>query len=914
MPSPEREIPDPAPRGGRALPSGTVTFLFTDVEGSTRHLAEAGDEAWATLLADEHRLLLEAVEGEGGVEFGTEGDGHFLAFDSARAAVRAAVAAQRALARHPWPGPPLLVRMGIHTGEARLSAGDYLGLEVHRAARVAAAANGGQVLVSGATEALLGTPGDGIELVDLGEHRLKDLARPERLFQVRAPGLETSFPPLRTLDRTPNNLPAQLTSFVGRAEVARAAALLERTRLLTLTGPGGTGKTRLSLALAANCLERFPGGAWFVPLAPVTDPGLVDSAIAGAMGLLSPSRRPMDQVVEHLRERRALLVLDNFEQILAGAPLVADLLRAAAGLTVIVSSRAPLRITGEQELPVPPLALPPAGAADAATVASSEAVHLFAERAAAVRPDFALTDENASDVAAIVRGLDGLPLAIELAAARTRLLSPAAMAQRLGDRLGLLESGGRDLPARQRTLRGAIAWSHDLLEPADRRLFARLAVFAGGGSLEMAERACVLPGESPPLDVLGGVERLAEHSLLRVEDGARGEPRFGMLETIREFARERLSAAGELEALRDRHADAFLGMVCAAAGVGPGTSDRGAWLDRLEEDHDNLRAALDRLVERGDHEAAAAFIHAAWRFWQMRAHIHEGRSRARAVLEMPGWSAAPSRARLHALEAAGGLAYWAGDMAAAHELYGQAVDQARGLGDEAELAEALYNRFFATRPTSGVDDWIESIAGEGRVHLDEAMAIWSRLGNEEGVGKALWGLAEHHAYRMEHEEVESATARALEIFERSDNRFWIAWTRFTRGLSRAARRDLAGAGGDLAVALRDFQATRDVSGVALLLSAIASVLLLSGREETGYAIGGAGHRAVAETGLHLVGLWSGSMFPIPDPETPDPVLAAAHRRGQAMPREDAVAQAIALADELAAGGHPAPSAGTGTTA
>ncbi len=388
-----------------------------------------------------------AVEGEGGVVFGSEGDAHFAAFPSAGAAVRAAVAAQRALAAHPWPAGEVRVRMGLHTGEVQVANGDYHGLEVHRAARVAAVAHGGQVLVSAATRALA-VGGDGVGFRDLGEHRLKDIERAERLFQLEAPGLDVDFPPPRAADAgPPGNLPTALTSFVGRAEVERASALLERSRLLTLTGPGGTGKTRLSIQLADACRERFTDGAWFVPLASVTDPDLIASAIAASIGLLATDRMPIEVVREHLAPRTVLLVLDNFEQVVEGAGIVADLLRSAPSLTVIVSSRAPLRIAGEQEFPVPPLALPPDGSTSVEAIGVSEAVRLFVERAMAVRPDFALTADNATDVSEIVRRLDGLPLAIELAAARVRLLGASGIARRLDDRLGLL-SERRPGPAR----------------------------------------------------------------------------------------------------------------------------------------------------------------------------------------------------------------------------------------------------------------------------------------------------------------------------------------------------------------------------------------------------------------------------------------------------------------------------------
>ena len=880
------------------LPEGTVTFLFTDIEGSTRLLSNVGDAAYGEILDTERRLVVDAARAEGGVPFGSEGDAHFIAFAVAGSAIRAAVAAQRALATHPWPDQPVRVRMGIHTGSAEIARGDYVGLEVHRAARVAAAGHGGQVLVTDATRALAVDALDGITLRDLGEHRLKDLARPERLFQVDAEGLASVFPNLRTLDATPNNLPPQLTSFVGRHELGMAADLLAGTKLLTLTGPGGTGKTRLSLAMASTVSDRFPEGVWFVPLAPVTDADLIPSAAAAAIGLLAPGQPPMERVVNHLRDRTALLVLDNFEQVVAGAPLVAELLRSAPRLKVIATSRAPLRITGEQEFPVPPLSLPPAGATDVGTLLASEAVQLFVARAKAVRPGFVLGPDNAGAVARIVRQLDGLPLAIELAAARIRLLSPVAMASRLGDRLGLLTAGGRDLPERQRTLRGAIDWSHELLEPDDRRLFARLGPFAGGGPVELVTSVCQLSDDPAPLDVDGGLERLAEQSLIRIEDDVRGEVRFSMLETIREYALEKLEERDERARLRDRHADAFLRFLATTASDEPDAMARGQRLDRIEREHDNLRAAFEHLVGIGDTDRASELAFGLWRFWQTRGHLIEGRARLDTVLAMPQWPAKPWLARLRALEAAGGLAYWAGDRTAASKFYGSAVAAARELGDEGQLANALYNQFFARRATHDLDDWIASMA-EDRSLIDEALAIWTRLDDEEGIAKALWGLSEHGAYAGDYAAAEDAATRALAIFERRGDRFWIAWSRFSRGFGRLLDGRAVDAAGDVAAALREFHESRDVSGLVLVLAAVSSMLLLAGRQEDGYAVGAAARRAVAETGIHIATLYPSGSVPIADPDTTDPVLRAAADRGAAWSRDDAVAESQRLAGELA---------------
>ncbi|MGQ0548309.1 MAG: adenylate/guanylate cyclase domain-containing protein, partial [Armatimonadota bacterium] len=426
----------------RELPSGTVTFLFTDIEGSTDLLQRIGP-AYDTLLEAHRWLLRAAIEAEHGHEMNTEGDSFFVVFSSAARAAAAATAAQRALSSHPWPpGAALRVRMGLHTGEATPVGRDYVGLDVHRAARISAAGWGGQILISQATKTLIEhTLPSGASLRDLGEHRLKDLQRPERLFQLAVADLQIDFPALRTLDATPNNLPTQLTSFIGRErEVAAARQLLATARLLTLTGPGGTGKTRLSLQLAAEVADQFPHGVYFVLLAPISDPALVASTVAQTLGLAEQrGKSPLERLQEYLRDKQLLLILDNFEQVVAAAPLLSELLKAGTGSKIVVTSRAVLRVYGEQEFPVPPLQLPdPKHLPTLDSLSQYEAVRLFIQRAVAVKPDFTVTNDNAPAVAEITSRLDGLPLAIELAAARIKILPPRAMLSRLGHRLNLL--------------------------------------------------------------------------------------------------------------------------------------------------------------------------------------------------------------------------------------------------------------------------------------------------------------------------------------------------------------------------------------------------------------------------------------------------------------------------------------------
>jgi predicted ATPase/class 3 adenylate cyclase len=664
------------------LPTGTVTLLFTDIEGSTRLLRRAGD-AYAGLLAQHRSLLEQAFLAHQGVVVDSEGDAFFVAFASAKDAVAAAADAQRALMSHDWSDEnEVRVRMGLHTGEPRVVEGRYVGIDVHQAARVVSAGHGGQVLVSETTRALLD---DDTELRDLGEHRLKDLARPQRLYQLVLEGLPNEFPPLATLDNRPTNLPAQPNAFIGRErELAETQALLERddVRLLTLIGPGGTGKTRLALQLAGAVLDRFRNGVFFVSLTPIRDWELVVPTILRTLGLREqPGETSLETLTEYLQEKELLLVLDNFEHVMAAAPAVGGLLESAPDLCVLVTSRMPLRLQAERAHRVPQLAVPdlrrPAVAEE---VVDFESVRLFVERARAAAVDFTVDEVNAEAVAEIVVRLDGLPLAIELAAPRVRTLTPPALLRRLDQRLPLLTGGAQDADARQRTLRGTIAWSHDLLLAKEKTLFERLAVFVGGCRLDAAEAVCDFDGTFGD-ELLDGLDSLVQKSLLRQRQDSDGEPRFWMLETIREFGLELLQSAGELEAACERHA-AWTAGQAEWLDADSRTGDHPAFLMQVDEEYPNMREAISFARQARDGELLLRLATALWGFWSSRVYGAEGRRALEDALELSGRR--PARTLLGLCI----LRMLSGSSENAREDAQEALAASEALGDDYSLAQA----------------------------------------------------------------------------------------------------------------------------------------------------------------------------------------------------------------------------------
>jgi predicted ATPase/class 3 adenylate cyclase len=772
----------------RKPPAGTLTFLFTDIEGSTR-LWEQNSYAMSEFLARRDAALRRAILAHHGRIFKTAGDSFYAAFARASDALAAALCAQRALVEmgkrgneetedhfpiSSFPPVPLGVRMVLHTGEVEASGGDYCGTTLCRAARLLAVGHGGQVLLSHATERLVrdGLP-EGAGLRDLGTHRLRDLQQPERIYQLLHPDLPADFPPLRSLKAFAHNLPVQPTSFIGRKkEIEEVKRLLGVTRLLTLTGAGGCGKTRLALQAASELLDRYADGVWLVELATVTDPALSWHLVASALGVREELTRPLERTLaDFLRSRSALLLLDNCEHMVAACAQLADtLLRASSDLRILATSREALGITGETIWRVPSLttpislALPPAAvipvdtlaqrgpaalprlgmaeadlAYDVPALMDCEAVRLFVDRAAAARPGFTLTERNAGAVAQICCRLEGIPLAIELAAAQVKSLPLNRIVAHLEEQLHQFRRGGRAFLSRHQTLRAAMDSSYDLLSEKEHALLCRLSAFTGGFTIEAAETICTdfrLNDHSAAIenpkskiqntDVLDLLLELVSKSLVIFEEHAEGA-RYRLLETVRQYGRDRLLESGKADAVRGRHRDYYLRLAEEAEPhlTGP---EQAAWLDRLQREHANLRAALEYSVER---EVRLRLAGALWRYWMMRGHLTEGR----------GWlagahvrSAVISGAvRAKALNGAGGLALAQGDYAAARALFEESLATWRELNNTRGIAHALYGLGnVACRQGDG--------AAAGAL-FEESLRLRCELGDRQGIALALCGLA-----------------------------------------------------------------------------------------------------------------------------------------------------------------------------
>ena len=768
------------------LPLGTVTFLFTDIEGSTQLVAKIGPQAFRDVLERHNRLIRDAVAAHDGVDAGTAGDSFLVVFRDAASAVAAAIEAQRALAGATWPaGAEVHVRMGLHTGQGIAGGDGYVGLDIHRAARIASAAHGGQVLMSEASRAAMDRDlPSGIGVRDLGQHDLRGLAEPERIHQLMIDGLASDFPLLRSSTTPRMTLPVQLTTFVGRGrELAEVAAMLQADRLVTLVGVGGIGKTRLMLQAALPVAGLHPHGACFVELAPIGDPGLVAPEVARALGVhQEPGRAITDTLIDFLRAKDMLLLLDNCEHLIdAASELAHRLLASCPTLHVLASSREPLGVGGEAVFTVPSLGLPAAldrrQAVDErglARIGEVEAVHLFVERARAVLPAFRLDGTNVTAVVEICRRLDGIPLALELASARVAVLSVQEIADRLGDRFRLLTGGGRAAVPRQQTLQAAIDWSWDLLTEADRSFLGQLSVFVGGWTLEAA---AVVTARGDAMDALDGLGRLVARSLVFLDRA--GPTRYGMLETIRQYADAKLVASGEAETARGRHLAYYRALAAQAESALQGP-DMVAWLQRLDPEAENLRAALGWAFQ-AQAEAAIDMSLSMRSYWRLRSVGSEGLERleqavglARSLLPAEGSPKALEGSIVLARTLAGAAqahALWA-DASVARDWADEGVAIARQTGDEGALSLALAAAFLVSVFSGQLDA------------LDDAAGALSDMAARHG---DWWSLVYVHWVAAEiarHDDPALAMARieeATDAARRSGNPATIAFAALARG-------------------------------------------------------------------------------------------------------------------------------------
>ncbi|HEU0294205.1 MAG TPA: adenylate/guanylate cyclase domain-containing protein [Anaerolineales bacterium] len=716
------------------VPSGTVTFLFTDIEGSTKLAQEYPDEM-PVLLARHNEILHQSIEAHNGYVFQIVGDSFSAAFHSASDALNAALNAQRGLQNESWTPAPIKVRMGIHAGAAQLNENkqytSYATLAMTQ--RIMSAGHGGQVLISNATQELLRDGlSVGLSLRDMGERRLKDLIRPERLYQLISPNLLADFPPLKTLDLYRHNLPTQLTSFIGRGnEIGETTKLIAEYRVLTLTGSGGAGKTRLSLQVGAECLDQFPNGVWFVELASFTEPSLIVGSVMSVLGW-QEKENDIHMLAKYIGSQSLLLILDNCEHLIEDcARLVETLIQSCPKLRVLASSREAFGIAGERPYHVPSLPFPdPKHLPSLGEIAAYESVQLFIERVRTFVPSFALTEKNASSVAQICSHLDGIPLALELAAARVKVMSVEQMAARLGDIFNLLTSGNRTALPRQQTLRALIEWSYDLLSDSEKILFRRLAAFSGGWSLEAAESVCSVEGRGTA--VLDDLARLVDKSLV-VKEEVNGEARFHMLETIRQYAEFKMFASEEVDDVKNRHHDWFMPLA-EEAEPKLRTGEQLTWLNRLELEHDNLRAALSWSIEQKLTEQALRIPSALAYFWEIHGHSEEGRNWFKQVLAIDDDAKKKHPfAWANAVHGVAALSAYTPQFQSYQPHVKEAVKIFREHGDDFRVGHTLYHLAYFPHFAGELDT--------AKTKYQESFDAYKKINNRWGMGECLHCIA-----------------------------------------------------------------------------------------------------------------------------------------------------------------------------